>query len=110
MGEEVVPFPKGFIAEEWQAFFKAKNMLPNLSNSPISCPNFVLIIDELNRAVVAKVFGELITLMDSSKRYGNSDFLTLALPNSQEQFCVPNNLFIVATQNYILLSPLNILL
>ncbi len=96
---EVVPFPKGFIAEEWQAFFKAKNMLPNLSNSPISCPNFVLIIDELNRAVVAKVFGELITLMDSSKRYGNSDFLTLALPNSQEQFCVPNNLFIVATLN-----------
>lgn len=99
LGAEVVPFPKGFVVDEWQAFFKAKNMLPNLSNSPISCPNFVLIIDELNRAAVANVFGELITLMDSSKRYGNTNFLTLGLPNSQELFCVPNNLFIVATLN-----------
>lgn len=100
-------YSRGFMQQSIYLLYDSELNIPALERYMNSQRNdggdepdqFVLIIDEINRANISKVFGELITLLEADKRLNQPNAVRLRLPYSGDEFGVPSNLHILGTMN-----------
>lgn len=84
------------IAQSWM---KVQDLQKMIDGDTKNEQPYVFIIDEINRGNISKIFGELITLIENTKREGMPEAASAILPYSGEAFSVPSNVYILGTMN-----------
>lgn len=96
---DVPPNGTGWLIKSYRTILEEMIKHYGLPEHPSDNSNRVFIIDEINRGNISKIFGELITLIEPTKRIGQTEGMKIRLPYSQTMFGVPDNVYILGTMN-----------